>query len=77
MSGATDPIDHPNPFFYSFTSFLANHAQNQKSIKILFMFLILPFKADSEIRTHDGALQGDFSEQNRSWDDSGTTITES
>ena len=26
--------------------------------------------ADSEIRTHDGALHDDFSEQNRSWDDS-------
>ena len=33
-------------------------------------------KADSEIRTHDGALQDDFSEQDRSWDDSGTIISE-
>ena len=33
-------------------------------------------EADSEIRTHDGALQDDFSEQNQSWDDSGTIISE-
>ena len=32
--------------------------------------------ADSEIRTHDGASQDDFSEQNRSSDDSGTIISE-
>ena len=32
--------------------------------------------SDSEIRTHDGALQDDFSEQNRSWDDSGTITSE-
>ena len=32
--------------------------------------------ADSEIRTHDGALQNDFPEQNWSWEDSGTIISE-
>ena len=32
--------------------------------------------ADSEMRTHDGALQDDFSEQNRAWDDSGTIISD-
>ena len=32
--------------------------------------------ADSEIRTHDGALQDEFSEQNRPWDDSGTVTSE-
>ena len=32
--------------------------------------------ADSEIRMDDGALHDDFSEQNRSWDDSGTIISE-
>ena len=29
---------------------------------------------DSEIRTHDRASQDDLSEQNWSWDDSGTII---
>ena len=32
--------------------------------------------SDSEIRTHDGALQDDFSEENWSWDDSGTIFSE-
>ncbi len=32
--------------------------------------------ADSEIRMDDGALHDDFSEQNRSWDDSGTIISD-
>ena len=31
---------------------------------------------DSEIRTYDGASQDDFSEQNRSWKNSGTIISE-
>ena len=31
--------------------------------------------SDSEIRMHDGALLDDLSEQNRSWDDSGTIIS--
>ena len=32
--------------------------------------------SDSEIMTHDGALQDDFSEQNWSWENSGTIISE-
>ena len=32
--------------------------------------------ADSEIRMDDLALHDDFSEQNRSWDDSGTIISD-
>ena len=38
--------------------------------------MFLNYKADSEMWTHDGAFQNDFSEQNRSWDDSGTIISE-
>ena len=33
--------------------------------------------ADSEIRTHDVASQEDFSEENRSWDDSGLAAASS
>ena len=36
----------------------------------------LGVSSDSEIRTRDGALRDGFSEQNRSWDDSGTIISE-
>ena len=32
--------------------------------------------ADSEIRMDDGALHDDFSEHNRSWDDSETIISD-
>ena len=32
--------------------------------------------ADSEISMDDGALNDDFSEQSRSWDDSGTMISD-
>ena len=32
--------------------------------------------SDSEIRTHDGAVQRELSGQNRSWDDSGTITSE-
>ena len=32
--------------------------------------------ADSEIRMDDGALHDDFSERNRSWDDSGMIISD-
>ena len=31
---------------------------------------------DSEIRMDDGVLHNDFSEQNRSWDESGTAISD-
>ena len=38
--------------------------------------MVLCYISDSEIRTHDGALQNDFSKQDRSWDDSGTIVSE-
>ena len=45
-------------------------------IESLILFLKIACLADSEMRTHDGASQDDVSEQNRSWDDSGTIISE-
>ena len=48
-----------------------------------FFFVHVPFEkrpfwvfADSEIRTHDGALHDDFCEQNRSWDDPRTIMSD-
>ena len=69
MSGATDPINRVILFFYSFKQFGAEHRKSKKLSK-------LNQYSDSEIRTPDGALQNDFSEQNRLWDDSGTIISE-
>ena len=44
MAEATDPINPPNPFFYSFGQFLAKIRKIQKPIKIILIFLIFPFK---------------------------------
>ena len=41
MSGATDPINPVNPFFYLFGPFLAKIRKNQKSIKIPLIFPML------------------------------------
>ena len=43
MSGATDPINPVNPFFYSFGPFLAKIRKIQKPIKIQLITPIFPF----------------------------------
>ena len=53
------------------TRFFNIDSNQSPSYKMLDMTI-----ADSEIRTHDGALRDSFSEQNRSRDDSGTLISE-
>ena len=48
MSGATDTINPPSRFFYSFGSFFVKNPKIKKSIKIILIFPILPFKGNRE-----------------------------